>query len=102
MNERVLVLIVLIATVIPCFISYGLIRYVPRARYLPSGLLGIAGLYFFFSAVSTKPTGGGISGFSDLPIFAGLVIGGVFILASGVSFLLSFLMYKWWKSRHVR
>ncbi|MDI6741153.1 MAG: hypothetical protein QMD11_00295 [Smithella sp.] len=102
MNERVLILIVLIATVIPCLISYCLIRFVPRLRYLPSVLLGIAGLYFFLSGASTKPTGGGISGFGDLPIYAELVVGGLFILASGVAFLLSFLMFKWWISRQGR
>ena len=100
MDERVLILIVLVATAIPCAISYGLVRFVPRARYLPSVLLAIAGLGVFFSAVGTKPTGGGISGFGDLPIYAELVIGGLLFFASGVAFVLSFLMYKWWRSRH--
>lgn len=102
MNMNVLVLIILIATAIPCLVSYCLIRFVPRARYFPSVLLGIAGFCFFISAAGTKPTGGGISGFGDLPIFAEWIIGGIFILAAGVAFLLSFLMHKWWRSRHER
>lgn len=102
MNESVLAVIVLIAVLIPCAISYLLIRFMPQARYLPSVLLGIAGSCFFISGASTKPTGGGISGFGDLPIFANLIIGGLFILAAGVAFLLSFLMHKWWRSRHGR
>jgi len=102
MNERVLIVIILIVTVVPCVLSYGLIRFAPRVRYLPSVLLGIVGLCIFLSSASTKPTGGGISGFGDLPIFAGLFIGGLFILAGGATFLLSFLMYKWWRSRHAK
>ena len=100
MNLNVLVLIVLIATAVPCLISYCLIRFLPRARYLPSVLLGIAGLYFFNSGASTKPTGGGISGFGDLYIVGDFIAGTVFLAASGVAFLLSFLMHKWWRSRH--
>ncbi len=102
MHEEVAILIVLIATAIPCLISYAIIRFAPRARYLPSFLLGIAGFCFFISGASTKPTGGGISGFSDFSIFAELILGGIFILAAGVAFLLSFLMYRWWRSRHER
>lgn len=99
-DMNVLIVVVLIATAIPCLIAYCLIRFVPRARYLPSVLLGTAGFYFFISGANTKPTGGGISGFGDLHIFAAVMIGGIFILAAGVAFLLSFLMYRRWRSRH--
>ena len=100
MNESVLVVIILIAVLIPCVICYLLIRFLPRLRYLPSVLLLMLGLGLFISGASSKPTGGGISGFSDLPIFAELIIGGGFMFAAGVAFLLSFLMYRWWRSRH--
>lgn len=100
MNESVLVVIILIAVLIPCVISYLLIRFLPRLRYLPSVLLLMVGMGIFISGASSRPTGGGISGFSDLPIFAALMIGGIFILGAGVAFLLSFLMYRWWRSRH--
>jgi len=100
MHEEVALLIILIATAIPCLVAYGLIRFAPRARYFPSILLGIASFWFFISGASSKPTGGGISGFGDFAIFAELILGGIFILAAGVAFLLSFLMYRWWRSRH--
>ena len=100
MNLNVLVLIVLIATAVPCLISYCLIRFLPRVRYLPSILLGIAGFYFVNSATSSKPAGPDISGLADFGRAGELIIGGIFILAAGVAFLLSFLMYKWWRSRH--
>lgn len=100
MNESVLFVIVLIAVLIPCVISYLLIRFLPRLRYLPSVLILMVGIGLFISGANSKPTGGDISGFSDLPIFAALMIGGVFILAAGVAFLLSFLMYRWWRARH--
>lgn len=100
MNESVLFVIILIAVFVPCVIAYLFIRFLPRLRYLPSVLLLLLGLGFFISGASSKPTGGGISGFSDLYIFAALMIGGVFILAAGVAFLLSFLMYRWWRARH--
>ncbi len=100
MNESVLVVIFLIVTLIPCLIAFLLVRFIPGLRYLPSGLLLVAGLCFLLSALGTKPTGGGISGFGDLPIFVEMIIGAVFVIASGVIFVVSFLMYKWLGSRH--
>ncbi|MDA3797941.1 MAG: hypothetical protein PF692_02555 [Kiritimatiellae bacterium] len=102
MNESVLIIIILIATVIPFLISYCLIRFLPKARYLPALLLVIGGLYFLLDALSTKPTGGGISGFGDMNIIGGVIAGIICILASGVAFLLSWLMYKWRRSKHVK
>lgn len=88
MNESILFLIVLIAVLIPCLVSYLLARFIPKLRYLPSALLLIAGVCFLVTALGTKPTGGGISGFGDLHIFVEMVLGVVSILASGATFFL--------------
>ena len=102
MHEEVAILIILIATAIPCLVAYGLIRFAPRARYLPSVLLGIVGFCFFISGGSTKPAGPDVSGLGGFVRAGELLIGGVFVLSAGVAFLLSFLMYRWWRSRHER
>jgi hypothetical protein len=100
MNESVLMVIILIAVLIPCAIAYLLVRFLPRLRYLPSVLLLIVAFGFLLSAFSTKVTGGGISGFGDLPIFAEMAIGGVCALAAGAVFFISWVMYHWLGPRH--
>lgn len=99
MDETILIVIVLIAIIIPCAISYLFVRFAPKLRYFPSVLLLAVGLFFLFSAAGTKPTGGGISGFSDFGIIAGIVLGGIAVLAAGATFIISLIMYKLRRSR---
>lgn len=100
MNGSVLIIILLIATVTPFLVCYCLARFAPRFRYLPSILLALAALYFLIAGINAKPTGGGISGFGDMYIIGDIIAGLVFLIASAIAFLLSFVMHWWRRTRH--
>ena len=90
------VVIILSVTLISCSVAFFLVRFIPRLRYLPSGLLLVAGLCFLLSTLGTMPNRGfgDFLAASDLTKLATIIIGTTFILVSGFTFLVSFLMHK--------
>ena len=95
MNDSILLAVGVVAILVVCAVAFLLIRYLPKIRYLPSGLLLGLGLLLFLPAACTAPSGGGISGFGDLGRAAGMILGLFCMLLSGVTFLLSWLLYRW-------
>jgi len=102
MYYGVLVTIILTVILVPCCFVFLFARFLPKLRYLPAALVLAFGIYLILSALGTGMTGGGISGFGDLPFFAGMFLGVVFILAAGVVFLASVFIYRRWGAGKLR